>query len=568
MADPLTEGAKGGSLGLIRAVVWPRRFRIGLGTLGIIGHQTGESLVPVAIGFFIDHAVTTGEYDRLPLAIAVMAVLFAAFSNSWRFGAGFLQRVFKGAEHDLRVAVARRVLDPAGGADSGRLPGELLSIATGDAERVGRIAYVISAVSGAFAALAVTTIVLLRISIPLGLLVLFGTIPLIALVQFLGRTLEEHSGHEQAGAARAAGVANDLVSGLRVLKGIGAENAAIERYRQASRSSLRATIRAARTQATYQGLNLGLTGVFLAIVALVGGRLAADGKISVGDLIAALGLTQFLIGPMTRLTNMGAMWARARASAGRLATVLATPPVIEGQTTLQQPVRGDLRFDDVSHASLRGLSFEVGAGECVGIATTDALDAVALLDCLTGLAPLEGGRIEVDGRSIAGLRADELHEAVLVTPHDSYLFAETMLENIRGPRPTEENVTWAIEAAAADEVAENLPSGVDSSISEGGRSLSGGQRQRVALARALAAQPPVLVLHDPTTAVDSVTEARIADGIRRTRRGKTTLLVCTSPALLAITDRVIFVEDGRVISDDVHAELLETRADYQELVLS
>ncbi|MGE3985688.1 MAG: ABC transporter ATP-binding protein, partial [Dehalococcoidia bacterium] len=132
MADPLTEGAKGGSLGLIRAVVWPRRFRIGLGTLGIIGHQTGESLVPVAIGFFIDHAVTNGEYDRLPLAIAVMAVLFAAFSNSWRFGAGFLQRVFKGAEHDLRVAVARRVLDPAGGADSGRLPGELLSIATGD----------------------------------------------------------------------------------------------------------------------------------------------------------------------------------------------------------------------------------------------------------------------------------------------------------------------------------------------------------------------------------------------------------------------------------------------------
>lgn len=568
MAASLSEGAREGSLGLIRAVVWPRRLRIALGTLGIIGHQTGESLVPVAIGFFIDHAVTNGEYENLLPAVAAMAVLFAAFSNSWRFGAGLLQRAFKGAEHDLRVAVARRVLDPAAGADSSRLPGELLSIATADAERVGRIAYVISAVSGAFAALAVTTIVLLRISIPLGLLVLFGTIPLIALIQFLGRTLEEHSGHEQAGAARAAGVANDLVSGLRVLKGIGAEDAAIERYRQASRLSLKATIRAARTQATYQGLNLGLSGVFLAIVALVGGRLAADGKISVGDLIAALGLTQFLIGPMTRLTNMGAMWARARASAARLAALLATPAVIAGDATLPRPVRGDLRLDHVAQASLQDLSFEVEAGECVGIATTDASDAVALLDCLTGLATVSSGRIELDGTSLAGLRADELHAAILVSPHDSYLFAETMLENIRGAAPADEDETMAIEAAAADEVAENLPHGVDTQVTEGGRSLSGGQRQRVALARALAARPPVLVLHDPTTAVDSVTEARIAEGIRRIRRDKTTLLVSTSPSLLAVTDRVIFIEDGRVVSANGHAELLETRADYQELVLS
>ena len=567
-APSLVEGARRGSLGLIRAVIRPRWKRIALGVFGIIGHQTGESLVPVAIGFFIDRAVATGEYSQLLLGVVVLAVLFAAFSNSWRFGAGLLQRAFKGAEHDLRVAVARRVLDPAAGAYSSRLPGELLSIATADAERVGRIAYVISMGCGALAALAVTTIVLLRISVPLGLLVLFGTIPLIALIQFLGRTLEEHSRHEQAGAARAAGVANDLVSGLRVLKGIGAESAAVQRYRQASRLSLQATIRAARTQATYQGLNLGLSGVFLALVAFVGGRLAAEGEISVGDLIAALGLTQFLIGPMTRLTNMGAMWARARASAGRLASVLATAPAIGHEATLARPVRGDLRLEHVAAGTLRDVDFEVGAGECIGIATADAADAVSLLDCLTGLILPDRGRIEVDGNAIDGLRAEELHAAVLVTPHDSYLFAETMLENIHGASPADEDVTWAIDAAAADEVAENLPRGVDTVVSEGGRSLSGGQRQRVALARALAARPPVLVLHDPTTAVDSVTEARIADGIRRTRAGSTTLLVTTSPSLLAITDRVVFIDDGRVVSATGHTDLLVARADYQELVLS
>jgi putative ABC transport system ATP-binding protein len=553
-------------MALIRRVIRPRWKQIALGALFIMGHQTGESLVPVAIGFFIDHAVAGGDTQDLIPGVIVMAVVFAGLSNSWRQGANRLQRAFKGAEHELRVAVARKVLDPAGGADSGRLPGELLNIATGDAERVGRIAYVISTACGAFAALAVTTVVLLRISIPLGLLVLIGSVPLIALIQFLGRTLEEHSGHEQAGAARAAGVANDLVSGLRVLKGIGAEDAAVERYRQASRSSLKATIRAARTQATYQGLNLALTGMFLALVALVGGRLAAEGKISVGDLIAALGLTQFLIGPMTRLTNVGAMWARARASATRLAGLLETPPSITGTQELPKPARGELRLSNLSHASLRDLSFEVAEGECVGVVMADALDGNALLDCLSGLATDATGSIELDGRDLYELRADELHTALLVVPHDAYLFAETMLENIRAAG--DQDVGWAIEASAADEVAENLPHGVDTLLTEGGRSLSGGQRQRVALARALAAQPPILVLHDPTTAVDSVTEARIAAGIWSARRGRTTLLLTTSPALLAITDRVIFIDDGRVVSSGVHAGMLQSRGAYQELVLS
>jgi putative ABC transport system ATP-binding protein len=261
------------------------------------------------------------------------------------------------------------------------------------------------------------------------------------------------------------------------------------------------------------------------------------------------------------------MWARAKASATRLASLLEAPSTITGAAALPKPVRGALLVDHLAHGTLEDVSFEVAAGECVGVVTSDALDAVALLDCLSGLATARAGRVEVDGWDLHGLRADELHSAVLVTPHDSYLFAETMLENIRAAA-TDVDVTWAIEAAAADEVAENLPQGLDTQVTEGGRSLSGGQRQRVALARALAAQAPVLVLHDPTTAVDSVTEARIAEGIQTVRDGRTTLLLTTSPALLAITDRVVFIEDGRVVSDSQHADLLESRGDYQELVLT
>lgn len=538
------------------------------GSLLMMGHQTGESLVPVMIGLVIDTAVTGGDFDKLVPGIAGLALVFAFLSNSWRFGARLLQRAAKGAEHDLRVALTRKILDPAGGADAARLSGELLNIATADAERVGRLAQVTATAAGAFAALAVTTIVLLRISIPLGLLVLFGTIPLIALIQFLGRTLERHSRFEQAGAARAAGIANDLVAGLRVLKGIGAEEAAVQRYRKASRESLQATVRAANTQAIYQGINLALTGSFLALVALVGGRLAADGKISIGDLIAALGLTQFLIGPMYRLTNVGANLARGRASAARIADVLAAPAVIEhGGALLKAPVQGSLAFDSVSYASLAELNFAIEAGEFVGIVASEPGDALALLDCLSGAGRPTSGRISVDGVPIVSISPEELHAAVLVCPHDAFLFAETMLANIR-PGASYAELQWAVEASAADEVADNLAEGIETMISTGGRSLSGGQRQRVGLARALAANPPILVLHDPTTAVDSVTESRIAAGIRDARLGQTTILVTTSPALLALTGRVIFLESGRIVSQAGHAELIEARSEYRDLVLS
>lgn len=550
-------------LGALRA----RWKRIAAGSMFMVGHQTGESLVPVAIGFFIDSAVASGDSAKLLPGVIALIVVFAGLSNSWRFGAGLLQRAAKGVEHDLRVAVVRRALEPPRPGERVRLSGELLNIATIDAERVGRTANVIATACGAFAALAVTTIVLLRISLPLGLLVLVGSVPLVALIQFLGKTLEKHSGVEQAGSARAAGMANDLVSGLRVLKGIGAEDAAVQRYRGASRESLRATTRAAKTQATYQGLNMALTGVFLAIVALVGGRLAADGKISIGDLIAALGLTQFLIGPMYRLTNVGAMLARARASAERIAAVLSphvTPPPAG---RLPAGIEGRIAFENVRLGTLSDVSFMVEPGQIAGLAVADPADALALVDCLSGAAEPESGRILLDGVPLAGVERQALHTAILTVPHDSYLFGESVLDNIRGGSAADD-LQWAVDASATDEVLLNLQQGIDTVVRQGGRSLSGGQRQRVALARALAAGAPVLVLHDPTTAVDSVTEARIAAGVRAARAGRTTLLITTSPALLAITDSVVFIDAGRVVSHGGHAEMLEMRPRYQELVVS
>lgn len=552
-----------------RAVQGQAPFAIGSALLHT-GHQVGETLVPVVIGLVIDQAVETGNESSLLIWIAALAATFVCLSYSYRYGARVGQRAVLGAGHDLRVALTRRVLDPAGGAGRGRLAGDLMNVATQDALRIGGFNNALAGVISAIASLLVAAVVLLQISIPLGMLVLLGTPVLLGMTYVIGKPLERRLSAEQAAAAQAAGIAADLIRGLRVLKGVGAEATAAQRYRSASQAFLASTLRAARVQAVYQSATLVLSAGFVTLVAFVGGRLATEGLISVGELIAAVGVTQFLQGPFARLMVFGAAVARARASAARVANVLSAPPAVTTNepAALPSPIEGRLQLRDLSLGSLRGVTLEVAPGELLGIATTDPADAAALADGLSRTADPASGSIELDGVPLHRLAPADVHAAILVASHDSDLFRGSLRQNIGAAAGSGDHLTAAMAASAADEVAANMPAGLDTVITEQGRSLSGGQRQRIALARALAAEPPVLALFEPTTAVDSVTESRIAGGLRDYRSGRTTLIVTSSPTLLAVCDRVVFVENGKLTAMGSHAELLLAQTSYRATVLS
>ncbi|MET0135167.1 MAG: ABC transporter ATP-binding protein [Kibdelosporangium sp.] len=554
----------GGSV-LRRAIAGQRRDVTVAGILAA-GHQSGEALVPVVIGVAIDQAVSTGSAGALLQWIAVLAAVFAALSFSYRFGARASERAAELAAHEIRTQLAERVLDPRGGAENAHLPGALVNIATGDAKRVGVINTVLPLGIAAFTGLIVSAIALLTMSIPLGLLVLLGTPPLLVLGQLIGQPLEKRSGVEQQRAAYASGIAADLITGLRVLKGIGAERAAIARYKETSQDSLAATLRAARARAWHDGTLLSLTGIFIAVVALVGGNLTLSGDISIGDFVAAVGLSQFLITPFQLFAYANGQFAQARASAERVAEVLAADPAVDGGAgQVSQPI-GRIRFTGVRHGTLDHVHLDVAPGELVGVVATDPASATDLLACLGRDIDPGAGQVELDGQDLSTLDPSSVRAAILVAAHDAVLFEGTLLENVsaaaRGP------VDRAIAAAAADQVASSLPEGLDSAISERGQSLSGGQRQRVALARALAADPAVLVVHDPTTAVDSVTEARIAKELREVRRSRTTVVLTTSPALLAETDRVVLLDGGVVVAEGRHADLMQANEAYRGVVLS
>ncbi|MGA5218755.1 ABC transporter ATP-binding protein [Streptomyces cinereoruber] len=561
-------GPTGGHV--LRRALGDQRRRVGGASLLAMAHQACEALVPVVIGLTIDEAVGTGSAGALLRWLLVLAGLFLVLSTCYRISARFAEGAGESAAHRIRQDLAARVLDPRGGADTGRLPGALTAVATGDARRVGSVASALPYALSALTGLAVSAVALLGTSVPLGLLVLLGVPPLLWIGHLISRPLERRSEAEQEHAAHASGVAADLVAGLRVMKGIGAEGAAVARYRETSRSSLASALRAANSRAWHDGAILALTGVFIAVIGLVGAHLAMRGTISVGDLVAAVGLAQYLLGPFQLLTYVNGEFAQARASADRIAEVLASPPAVAaGTAALPSPVAGRLRLRGLTHGALRGLDLDVAPGSVVGVVSRDPAAANDLLLCLGREREPDAGTVELDGVPLADLDPGEARRAVLVAHHDADLFEDSLLANVRaGAGDDAADVGPALAAAAADDVAEALPDGVHTVLAERGRSLSGGQRQRVALARALAADPPVLVVHDPTTAVDTVTEARIAVRLRELRRGRTTVLVTTSPALLAGTDVVVVLDGGTVVAEGSHPELAASHETYRSAVLA
>ncbi|MFF7253519.1 ABC transporter ATP-binding protein [Streptomyces microflavus] len=562
-------GADTSGRGVIRRAVKGQRRDVVVGSLLGAAHQTGEALVPVLIGLIVDRAVVRPDGGALAAWLVVLAVVYAMLSYGFRFGARAGERAAEQAAHQLRLDVVRRVLAPHGGAEAGRPPGALVNVATEDARRVGALNMALTLGIAAVVGVVTGAVLLLRASVPLGLLVLIGAPVLMALGHYLARPLEYRSEAEQERAAHASGVAADLVAGVRVLKGLRAERAAVARYRTTSQASREANVRAARAAALQTGLMLTLTGAFIALVALVGGRLVLSGSIGLGALVSAVGLALFLPGPISVLAWVGAELARARASAARIADVLAAPGETTGGTAEPAtPATGELRLHGLGHAGLDGIDLTVRPGEHLGIVVTDTADAATLLHCLARRCDPDRGRIELDGAPVTELAPAALRSALLVAEHDAQLFDGSLLDNVTAAAPAGADPRPAMDAAAVDEVAATLPGGTAGRIGERGSSLSGGQRQRVALARALAADRSVLVVHDPTTAVDAATEARIATGIRRARTGRTTVLVTSSPALLAATDRVVLIDGGTITAEAPHEDLVRDHPVYRTAVLT
>jgi putative ABC transport system ATP-binding protein len=513
-------------------------------------HQVCEASTPVIVGLAIDNAIGPGSVSKVLVWVGVLAAVYVVLSACGNGAGPVGARAATRAQHDLRQLVVARLLDPRG--TSKPLPtGASLSIAGSDAEKVGESVDVAAVgVSGVVALLAASS-VLLWTSPTLGLVVLGSVLVAVVVVPLLSRPIQERSAVQQQAAADSSGLAVDLVEGLRVLHGLGAQRAAADRFRTASQTAKVARQRAGASEALLEGVTMSIAGLMLVAVAGVGAHLTLEGRISPGELVASVGLAQFLVGPVARLSWAAGGYASVRASAQRIADLLEAPYAVD---VTPHPVTTDVlaaevRVDDLAGERLSGLSLHLQAGELVGLVCDDLTARRELLDVLARRQDPVAGSVQVGGVLVTSLALDDLHRTVVVVPHEAALFTEPLVDVV-GDEPGP-----ALAAAKAGDVADSL---ADDGSRHQGTTLSGGQRQRLSLARALAADPPVLVLDDPTTALDAVTEAEVASGLRALRGGRrTTLVVASSPAVLAVADRVVMVSDGRVLLDGPHATLVE-----------
>nr|WP_237448491.1 ABC transporter ATP-binding protein [Nocardioides flavescens] len=520
------------------------------GSLGLITlWQVCEALVPVAIGITVDRAVATGDVSELVWCAVGICVLFAVLSYSYRFGARLGFRGVQEETHALRTEVTAAVLRPEG-LRSDRLAGDLLTVTTADAEAVGAFIRHVTATVAALVGLLVAGVALARIDGVIAVVVLVGVPAILAVSQLLAPALARRSSARQEALGRTAGLASDLLRGLRPLKGLHAEDAAMARFRAVSQEAGRTAVVAGRWEGVLDGVSVALSGLFLAAIALLAGWRALDGELGIGELVAVLGLAQFVAEPMALIAFMIGQVARSRASAARIAEVLGAPALVVEPA--EPAAAEEVVFDRVTHDGLSDLSFRAGRGDLVALAVEEPGDAGTVLALLRGEARPDAGTV--------GLGA-------VVVPHHVDLFEGTLRDNVDPfGALDEERLAAVLAASAADDVAGHLAGGLDEPLGPDARTLSGGQRQRLALARALAADPAALVLHDPTSSVDAVTEDHVAASLRELRRDRATVVVSSSPALLARADLVVHVRAGGGVATGTHAELTRDPA-YAAAVL-
>ncbi|GAA2068809.1 ABC transporter ATP-binding protein [Streptomyces albiaxialis] len=558
---PDTRPPRAGS-GILRTALRRNLGAMFGGTVLMGLYQAGETAFPIALGMIVEHTMRDDRtLGSLGLSIAALAVIITTVSLSWRFGMRILQKANTTEAHRWRVRVAACGLQPVA-RDVDLKSGEVLTIATEDADQTADIVEVVPMLISSLVAVLVAAVALGMADFRLGLLVIVGTVAILSILSVLSKRIGSTTHEQQARVARAGAKVADLITGLRPLHGFGGNAAAFRSYRDVSTEAKHQAITVARVNGAYAGAALALNAILAAAVTLTAGWLAFEGRITIGELVMAVGLAQFIIEPLKLFSEMPKYVMVARASAERMALVLAAPPVAE-----PGPERtaggGGLEVDSVRHGALRKLRFQVPAGEFVALTSYQPRAAADLAALLAVRVPPQAyeGTVRLGGEELADLSVESVRARLLVNPYDGEIFEGTLRSNI-DPSGTSRTVSEAVEASMLTDVVALHREGLDYAVHDRGANLSGGQRQRLSLARALAADPDVLVLHDPTTAVDAVTEQLIARNVAALRRGRTTLVLTSSPALLDAADRVLVLDDGVVTAEDTHRNLLAQDETY------
>lgn len=535
--------------------------------------MVARALIPAAISAAVDQGLVAGDRAALWRWGGIIVLLAAIVA-----GAGTVRHRYAVINW---LAAAFRMAQLVGwkAADTGAaLPrtvptGEVVATVASDAMRLGGLYDVSARFSGAVVSYVVVAVFLLRASTPLGLLVLLGVPALLASLTVVVRPLHRLQARQREESGRLVSLGADTVAGLRVLRGIGGEPEYLTRYTRQSQVVRRAGVDVAGVQAALDASHVLLPGVFVLLVTWLGARFAVEGQISAGELVAFYGYSAFLVIPLTTATEFLDRFIRARVAAAKLIRVLSVPRDEQPGTFPGAPAAGDPTGPGGVVAPAAGTTLTdpttglvVAPGLLTAVVSAHPQETAALADRLGRFGP-DGGEVTLGTVRLVDLPLAQVRARILVSDSDPRLFTGTLRGELDPDgRHTDEEILTALAVASGEDVLAALPDGLDSAVAERGRSFSGGQRQRIALARALLADAEILVLVEPTSAVDAHTEARVAQRVAAARAGRTTVLMTASPLVLTHADRVALLEDGIVTQTGRHQELLHSCPAYRRVV--
>lgn len=524
--------------------------------------MSSQAVIPAIIGRAIDRGVAARDTSALVTWSLVLLAIGLVQAGSGIMRHRFAVTNWLIAAYRTVQLVSRQTVRLGATLPRKVSTGEVVAIGTSDLSHLGQVMDVSARFAGAVVSFVLVAVILLQTSVTLGLVVLLG-VPLLMLgvAPILG-PLQRRAAHQRHLMGELSSTASDIVGGLRVLRGIGGEQVFHDRYARESQTTRRAGVRVARVQSVLDALQVLLPGLFVVVVVWIGARYAVQGTIGPGELVAFYGYSAFLMIPLRTATEYANKIIRARVAAARVVRVLALEPEVAAPASPAPSPPVGAPLVDVR------TGLQVRPGVLTALVSEQPDESAALADRLGMMHTPVDDEVRLGGVPLTALAPDEVRRRIVVSDTAAMLFSGRLGDrlDVTGRGDLDGALTRALDTAAVADVLDALPDGLDAVVAERGRTFSGGQRQRLVLARALAAEPEVLVLVEPTSAVDAHTEARIASRLHRHRAGRTTVVTTSSPLLLDRADVVAFLRDGRIVATGTHAELLDRDADYRRVV--